>query len=254
VNIVLVTQDNPFYLAENIDRLLSGLPGYSRVVACVLLSASPFGKKQTALGMMWKTLRTFGPVFFTRYAFRFLVSRLVPAKNVRHVLRKHGVPVLSLDRSINSGKSRGLIAAYAPDLIVSLQANVIFKKALLALPSKGCINVHTAPLPRYRGLMPTFWALKNNETVTGVSVFFMDEGIDSGPILVQKSVGIDDRSLDGLIRLTKRVGVDALVEAIDLIHGGEYELIPNDDSDMTYFSFPTRQGVKEFLDGGNRFF
>ena len=254
MNIVLVTQDNPFYLAENLDYLLHNLPGHSRVAGCVLLRASPFGKKETPLGMMRRTLRTFGPGFFLRYALRFMLDRLVPARSVRHVLRKHGIPVLNLGRNINSRESRDLIAGYRPDLIVSLQANVIFKRRLIDLPSKGCLNVHTALLPKYRGLMPTFWALKNNEAVTGVSVFFMDEGIDSGPILVRKPVEIGERSLDGLIRHTKRVGMDALLEAIDLIQRDEYELIPNDDSDMTYFSFPTRQDVEDFLSRGKRFF
>jgi methionyl-tRNA formyltransferase len=82
----------------------------------------------------------------------------------------------------------------------------------------------------------------------------MDEGIDSGPILVQKRIEIGDRSLDALIRDTKRIGVDALVEAIDIIDQGDYTLIDNDDRDMTYFSFPTRQDVKEFLSRGKRFF
>jgi methionyl-tRNA formyltransferase len=220
----------------------------------VLLRASPFGKKETTFAMLWRTLRTFGVSFFIHYAFRFLRSRIVPAKSVREVLRKHGVPVLRLDRSINSGKSRSLIEGYEPDILVSLQANVIFKKRLLDLPSRGCINVHTALLPKYRGLMPTFWALKNGETVTGVSVFFMDEGIDSGPILVQKRVEIGERSLDALIRHTKRVGIDAILEAIEKIQSGGYELIPNDDINMSYFSFPTRQDVADFLSRGKRFF
>ncbi len=254
MNLVLVTQDSPFYLAENVDYLLGGLPVHSRVVACVLLAASPFGKKETDLGKLWRTFRIFGLSFFMRYAFRFLLSRLVPARSVRHVLRQHRIPILEIKKSINSQVSKDLIAAYRPDLVVSLQANVIFKKPLIEIPSKGCLNVHTAILPKYRGLMPTFWALKNNETETGVSVFFIDEGIDSGPILVQKRVEIGDRSLDGLIKQTKRIGMDALIEAIDLIHRDAYELTPNDDGDMTYFSFPTRQDVKEFLRRGKRFF
>jgi methionyl-tRNA formyltransferase len=254
VNIVLVTQDSPFYLAENVDYLIGGLPAHSKVVACVLLSASPFGKQETGLGKTWMTLRIFGPRFFIRYGFRFLLSRLLPARSVRSVLRKHGIPILEIRKSINSQASRDLIAGYRPDLVVSLQANVIFRKPLIDLPSTGCLNVHTALLPKYRGLMPTFWALKHNETETGVSVFFIDEGIDSGPILVQRHVEIGDRSLDGLIRLTKRIGMDVLIEAIDLIHRGNYELIANDDADMTYFSFPTRQDVKEFLGRGKRFF
>lgn len=254
MNILLVTQDTPFYLAENLEYLLSELPEHSRVVACVLLRASPFGKKRTAPGMMWRTFRTFGLGFFIRYGFRFALSHILPARSVRHVLRQHGVPAVDLEKSINSRKSREVIAGYRPDIIVSLQANVIFKKPLMELPPKGCLNVHTALLPKYRGLMPTFWVLKNDESVTGVSVFFMDEGIDSGPILVRRPIEIGDRSLDALIRDTKRVGVEALLEAIELIHRDDYRLIPNDDRDMTYFSFPTRQDVKEFLSRGKRFF
>ena len=64
--------------------------------------------------------------------------------------------------------------------------NQIFKKQIIELAPKGCINLHTALLPKYRGLMPTFWVLKNNEKYTGVSVFFVDKGIDSGPIIVQR--------------------------------------------------------------------
>jgi methionyl-tRNA formyltransferase len=254
VNIVLVTQDSPFYLAESVDYLLGELPAHSKVVVCVLLPASPFGTKETSAGKMWRTLRTFGPLFFIRYALRFLLGRLEPSRRVGNVLRRHGVPVLKLDKGINLRRSRDLIAGYRPDLVVSLQANVIFKKPLLELPPKGCLNVHSALLPKYRGLMPTFWVLKNGETDTGVSVFIMDEGIDSGPILVQKRIEIGDRSLDALIMDTKRIGVDALVEAIDLIDQGDYTLIDNDDRDMTYFSFPTRQDVKEFLSRGKRFF
>jgi len=54
------------------------------------------------------------------------------------------------------------------------------------LAPKGCLNLHSALLPKYRGLMPSFWVLKNNENKTGVSVFFVDKGIDSGPIFSAK--------------------------------------------------------------------
>jgi methionyl-tRNA formyltransferase len=220
----------------------------------VLLPASPFGKKETGSGKLMRTYTVFGPGFSLRYGLRFLLAKLLPSRNVRHVLRRHGIPMLELEQSINSKRSRNLIAEYRPDLIVSVQANVIFKKPLIDLPTKGCLNVHTALLPKYRGLMPTFWVLKKNEKETGVSVFFIDEGIDSGPIIVQRRVKIGDQSLDQLIRLTKQVGMEALVEAIDLVQRGDYTLIENDDAAMTYYSFPTRQDVKEFLRIGKRFF
>lgn len=255
MNIVIVTQDSPFYLAENIDYFISRLPDHSHVVGCVVLDPSPFGRKETTAQKMKNTYNVFGPGFFVRYALRFVSSRLNPSRSVKHVLRKHGIPIVVLEGSINSKSSRSeLQQRFAPDLILSIQANVIFKKPLIELPTRGCLNVHTALLPQYRGLMPTFWVMKNDEKDTGVSIFLMDEGIDSGPILVQKRFAIGDRSLDELIRDTKKLGMDALLEAVELVHEGGYELIENDDARQTYFSFPTREDVQEFLKKGKRFF
>jgi methionyl-tRNA formyltransferase len=254
MRIVLVTQDSPFYLAQNIDYLSRKLPGHSSVVGCVLLTASPFGKKESGLQKVSSTYRVFGFRFFLHFAAGFLAGKILPSRRVAHILSKHRIPIIHLKKSINSRESLECIRGYSPDLIISIQANVIFKKRLIELPAKGCLNVHTALLPRYRGLMPTFWVLKNDERETGVSVFFIDEGIDSGPILVQKRIAIGDRSLDRLIRDTKRLGMDALLESVDLIERGEYELIENDDAKKTYFSFPTREDVKEFLAKGKKFF
>jgi methionyl-tRNA formyltransferase len=254
MNIVIITQDSPFYLAENINYFLSRLPSHSRVSACVLLAPSPFGKKETTSRKILKTYRVFGLRFFLNYGLRFVLSRLVPARNIRHILARHNITTTELEKSINSKVAIEMIRHHQPDLLISIQANVIFKRPLIDLAPQGCLNVHTAMLPKYRGLMPTFWVMKNNEKVTGVSVFFIDEGIDSGPILVQKQVTIGDRTLDQLIRHTKRIGMDALIEAVELIHRGGYQLIENDDSQKTYYSFPTKEDVKEFRRVGKKFF
>jgi methionyl-tRNA formyltransferase len=254
MKIVVVTQASPFYLAESIDYFLANLPPHSQVVGCILLAPSPFAKKEGTLRKMLSTLKIFGLEFFIHYALRFAVARVVPSRNVKHVLDKHGIPAIRLGRSINSKLSLKVIGEYDPDLLISIQSNAIFKKALINLPRKGCLNVHSALLPRYRGLMPTFWVMKNDEKETGVSVFLIDEGLDSGPILVQKRLEIGARTLDDLIRDTKRIGMEALIEAVDLVESGDYTLIDNDDSLQTYFSFPTREDVREFRRKGKRFF
>jgi len=254
MRIILVTQDSPFYLAENIDHFIRTLPAHSEVVGCVILTTSPFGRRETAPEKVKSTYRVFGLRFFLHYAIGFLAGRALPSRSVVRVLKKHRVPIIDLKKGINSRASLGTIGGYSPDLLISIQANVIFKKPLLEIPSRGCLNVHTALLPKYRGLMPTFWVMRNDERETGVSVFLIDEGIDSGPILVQKRITIGNRSLDQLIRETKRMGMDALIEAIDLIHKGGYELIENNDAEQTYFSFPTREDVREFLKKGKKFF
>jgi formyltetrahydrofolate hydrolase len=95
--------------------------------------------------------------------------------------------------------------------------NQIFKSPILNLAPKGCINLHTALLPKYRGLMPTFWVMKNNEKKTGVSVFFVDEGIDSGPIIIQEKLEIGNFTQEQLIKRTKKIGMELISKSIDLI-------------------------------------
>lgn len=254
MNILLISQDDPFYLAENIEYLIQRMPSHSRIVSAIVLSASPFGKHLTFLQKSVSVLRTFGIRYFAHYAFLYIRNRATPWNHsVKHVLRKHRIPLVHLSASLNDPRSLSEIKRFDPDLLVSIAANAIFKRPLIELAAKGCVNLHTALLPRYRGLMPSFWVMKNNEPFTGVSVFFVDEGIDSGPIIVQKKIAIGSMSHAQLIRATKRLGMDAVIEAIEKIQRGDPERIPNDAGQMTYYHFPERDDVLDFLKRGKRF-
>jgi methionyl-tRNA formyltransferase len=254
MRIIIITQDDPFYLAESLDYLIDRLPSYVQLVSTVVLEASPFGKKGSFLDKMKKTLKIFGIRFFFHYSMLYIFYKLDKRKNVIKVLHKHKIPVLRVHKSINHNDSLETISSYKPDLLISIAANQIFKRTLLDIAPKGCLNLHTALLPKYRGLLPTFWVLKNNEKETGISLFFMDEGIDSGPILVQKRIEIRKMTQSQLIKISKRIGMDAIVEAIEEIQAGHYKLIPNKHEEMTYFSFPTREDVRAFIKAGKRFF
>ena len=107
-------------------------------------------------------------------------------------MKYNSIPIILLDKPINNPKSVSKLKSFQPDLLVSILGNQIFKAPILNLAPKGCINLHTALLPKYRGLMPSFWVMKNNEIKTGVSVFFVDEGIDTGDIISQKVYPIND--------------------------------------------------------------
>ena len=102
--------------------------------------------------------------------------------------------------------------------------------------------------------MPTFWVLKNNEKYTGVSVFYVDDGIDSGPIIVQEKIEIGNKNQEQLIRITKKIGMKCILRAIELIRDNKVKLIKNDDSKKTYFSFPTRSDVSQFYKLNKKFF
>jgi methionyl-tRNA formyltransferase len=255
MRIVLITQDDPFYLGGMLEYLLSRIPSHSSVVGCILLDVSPSGRERGLWQQAWQTSRIFGIRFFLHYAFRFFCAKVFQRRSsVFRVLERYRVPVVEINTSVNRDESIRKIESLGPDLLVSVAANRIFKRRLLDVAPLGCLNLHTALLPKYRGLMPTFWVLKNDEKETGVTVFFMDEGIDSGPILIQKRIAVNGLSQAELIKVTKRMGMDALLESFDLVVKGEFTLQPNSDIEATYFSYPARHDVIEFLRKGKRFF
>ena len=255
MNIVLITQNEPFYLAQNISYLLKKLAANHRITACVLLNVSPFGKREGFLQKTIKTYNVFGVKFFLYYTLKFILSQLNRSNNVARVLKENNIPIVKLRKSVNHNDSLDIISSYKPDILLSISGNQIFKSKLIKLPPKGTLNLHTALLPKYRGLMPTFWVMKNDEEYTGVSVFFVDEGIDSGPILVPKKVKIGKNwTQRDLIKHTKKLGMDAILEAIEKIDSGKNELLPNNNDESTYYSFPTRDDVIEFYKKGKRFY
>ena len=254
MRIVLITQDDPFYLPNNLDFLFKNLPDQTEIVGCVVTKASPFGKRESFLDKALRTYSIFGVRFFLRYGLDYLISKLPQRAGVKDVLRRHQVPEIPLAGSLNSSTSLETLRAMSPDLLISIAGNEIFRKPLIELAHLGCLNLHTALLPKYRGLMPSFWVLKNGEKETGVSVFYVDEGIDSGPILVQERVGIGNMTQRQLIERTKAVGMCAIVKAVEKIRDGDTMTLPNEDAKSTYFRFPTKQDVLEFRQSGARFF
>ena len=102
--------------------------------------------------------------------------------------------------------------------------------------------------------MPKFWAMLNGEIETAVSVFQVDDGIDSGPIYVQKPVSIEGLSLHEAIKASKKQGIMAIIEALHMISEGRGPEIPNDISKGTYYGFPSRLDVEKFQRAGGKLF
>ena len=251
---MIITQNEPFYLTKNLKYLIRILPNHSQIVGCVVADVSPFGKKESFLTKAIKTYNIFGFNFFTYYSLKYLKSIFFSKNNIFKLLKSNDIPSIILDEPINNPNSVNKIKSFQPDLLVSILGNQIFKPPILDLAPKGCINLHTALLPKYRGLMPTFWVMKNNEKETGVSVFFVDEGIDSGPIIIQTKIKIGNQTQEELITHTKKIGMEAIAKSIDLIQNDEVKLIENNPSEKTYFTFPKRKDVLVFKKIGKKFF
>tara|TARA_B100000963_G_C22514220_1_gene619850 strand:- start:336 stop:1103 length:768 start_codon:yes stop_codon:yes gene_type:complete len=255
MKIIFLTQDDPFYLPTIYSYLIPKLKNNGiEIISTILFDVSPFGVKKSKTSQLIDTYKTFGLKFTLHYSIIYL--KKIFEKNVKKVMSDYEINTIKLDSNINSPKSINLIKSYNADLLVSIAGNQIFKTKLINSAKFGIINLHSALLPKYRGLMPSFWVLKNNEKETGVSVFFVDEGIDSGRIITQKKVDIENKSQKDLIWELKFLGADCIVESCLKIkkYGFKTKTFDNNDNEMTYFSRPKRSDVIEFLKLNKKFF
>jgi len=123
---------------------------------------------------------------------------------------------------------------FSPDLIVVVAFGQILPKALLEIPRNGCVNVHASLLPKYRGAAPINWAIIRGERETGITTMLMDEGMDTGPILLQERLPIESddtaESLAGRLQVT---GARLLVRTIAELKAGRLKPKSQDSSQAT---------------------
>jgi methionyl-tRNA formyltransferase len=255
MRLVFLTQEDPFYLPKIYQYLLPKLKSEGHeVVASVLFDVAPFGKKESKVKQLIDTYKVFGLGFTIHYILQY--AKGILGNDVKGVMEANGIETVKLANRVNHPDSLEIIQGFKPDLLVSLAGNEIFKQPLFESAKYGVINLHSALLPKYRGLMPSFWVMRHNEEKTGVSVFFVDEGIDSGPIIVQKEVSLLNRTQAELIWELKYRGADAIIEACNLVaeHGENTPTMANDEKAMTYYSRPTKEDVRSFKSMGKKFF
>ncbi len=127
------------------------------------------------------------------------------------------------------------IQSLRPDLIVTAAYGKIFRRRLLFLPRLGCINLHPSLLPRHRGLSPVQRAILEGDALTGVTVYRMTEGVDSGPIIAQRCEPVrpDDTGGSLMARLAG-IGAEVLVEAVSALESGSASAVEQDENLATY--------------------
>lgn len=140
-----------------------------------------------------------------------------------------GLPVLTPVK-VNLPDVTAALAALKPDVIVVVAFGQILRKAILDMAPLGCVNVHASLLPRYRGAAPAQWALANGETVTGVTTMRMNEGLDTGDMLLKAEVAIHPDDTGGsLLMKLGRAGAELLPPTLEGLRGGTLKGVPQDD-------------------------
>jgi methionyl-tRNA formyltransferase len=155
------------------------------------------------------------------------------ASPVKIVAQREGLPLLQPTKMKEPGFMTEL-SAWKPDIIAVAAFGRILPAAILSLPPQGCINVHGSLLPKYRGAGPIQWALINGETETGITTMLMDEGMDTGAMLLQESLPIRPDDTAGTLspRLAE-LGGRLLLETIAQLRTGTLTPRPQDHARAT---------------------
>src|SRR5262249_15483837 len=182
------------------------------------------------------------------------ILRVAPSRSVRTAARRAGVPV-SVEPDVNAHAFRERMRQQGVDLLVSIACPQKLGPELLELPARGAINLHGALLPRYQGLLPSFWVLAKGERETGVTVHWMGERLDQGDVLLQRAVPIlpNDTVHSLVMRSKVEVGRHLLLEAIERIERGDAPRVAMDLAQASYFTYPDAAAVREFRRRGRRF-
>ncbi|HEY4175895.1 MAG TPA: methionyl-tRNA formyltransferase [Kofleriaceae bacterium] len=145
-----------------------------------------------------------------------------------------GLPVIQ-PRSAKTGELRdALVATNAELAVVVAYGKILPPPVLTALP-RGCINVHGSILPRYRGAAPIQWAVINGDAETGVAIMQLDEGMDTGPVFLEKRTPIGPEETSGeLFARLSPIGAATLLEALDGIAAGRLTAVAQDHASATH--------------------
>jgi methionyl-tRNA formyltransferase len=167
-------------------------------------------------------------------------NRLQPTP-VKTCALAHDIPVFQPVK-LRDGSALALLKELAPELIVVAAYGRILPDDILALPPKGCINVHSSLLPRYRGSAPIHWAVVNGDATTGVTIMHMASELDAGDIIAQATTPIDpNETVETVHDRLARMGGELLVQVVAQLADGTAQRTPQDPAQVTYAPMLTRE-------------
>ena len=262
MNILFVTQYDPFYIPiffQEFFRLYKQQEEEIEIEGVVIQPSLGRSSKLTLLRQIWGL---YGPLNFFRQAGRYIKKKfnyaLYKVGLKQEVLatsalfREQGLDILPYT-DVNSPEFIEFAKKCKVDLIVSVSATQIFNKELLAAPRQECINIHSSPLPEYRGMMPNFWQMYHGEDYSVLTIHRMAEEVDKGEIIHQRKTEIKpEMTLEELVCEVKVNAAQACWEVLNQYLNDEVEYTPVPDGEGSYFSFPTGQDAEEFRARGNQ--
>ena len=163
-------------------------------------------------------------------------GRTLVESPVKQVAMEQGLAILQPE-TLGGPEPLAHLAAWRPDAVVVAAFGQLLPVTVLDLPPHGCLNVHASLLPRYRGAAPIAAAILNGDSVTGIAIMRMDEGLDTGPILAQAECPIaHDDTTGSMTDKLAELGAELLLKTLDGWLEGTVQARPQDDAQATYCS------------------
>ena len=161
-------------------------------------------------------------------------GRELKSPPVKTLALELGIPVIQPEK-LREPEAMEQLRAWSPDVIVVAAFGQILRQDVLDLPKFGCINVHASLLPRWRGAAPINAAILHGDEETGITIMKMDAGLDTGPILTQRSVRIQpDETAGSLFETLSQLGADLLLDTLPGYISGEIKPRPQPEEGATY--------------------
>ena len=155
---------------------------------------------------------------------------------VKQAAEEAGIPVYQPEK-IKDPDFIEILKKTKADVFVVVAYGQILPQAVLDIPKYGCINVHGSLLPKYRGAAPIQWSIINGESVTGVTIMYMEKGLDTGDMLLKREIPIDPEDTYGSLHdKMAPVGAEALIEVLEMLENGSVQAEKQNDEESSYVS------------------
>ncbi|MDA3949445.1 MAG: formyltransferase family protein [Spirochaeta sp.] len=267
LNVVIVTQEDPFYIGAFFREFLGGVPDHGDRVRIHGVMVQPSLGNTSRLGLAGRIWSLYGTLGFVRMLFRYAASKAW-GTGIDGFCRTAGITMVELpaersigrtgaerpprENNVNGAAFHAWLREREIDLVISVSASQIFGKTMLGIPRIGAINLHNAPLPRYRGMLPNFWQMYHGERESVLTIHEMVPELDAGDVLFQARTPITPgMSLEELMTITKENSARALWAFLDELYRGEATARPL-AAEGSYFTWPNRTEAREFRRRGYR--
>lgn len=248
MRIFIITMDDPLYTIQFFKEIIEARQKSIVGLAVTSGDRMKISKNRSRLTYIFSLLLIMGPSYFITNSLKTLSFKIkkylsqkitsIKSPSIIEYAKQKGIKTFVI-KTPNDKAFLTQLKDLSPDVIIN-QSQHILKSALLEVPKLGVLNRHNALLPKNRGRLTPFWVLYNQEKETGVSIHFVNEGIDSGDIIVQKKYEVvPGDTFKSIVNKNYKIAGKAMLEALNLIESGDFRRIYNSNEEATYNSTPS---------------